>query len=438
MRFVSTRGQADPVSFRVATLAGLAPDGGLYLPEELPQLGAEQLDPQLSFTDRAMLLARPLVEDDFNDAELADLCHSTFDFPVKLVDLDNGLHVLELFWGPTFAFKDFGARFLARVMNRFTADEGQRLTILVATSGDTGSAVAHGFAGMDAIDVVLLYPSGRVSPLQEKQLTTVGGNVSALEVAGTFDDCQAMVKQAFADAELQALRPLSSANSINIGRLLPQIFYYVHAIAVLAASPTQPAVICVPSGNYGNVTGALMAWLMGLPVKRLVVGSNENDVVPRFLETGIYKTRETVTTPANAMDVGNPSNMARIQSFLAYDLELITQRFRGFKVTTPEIFETIREVKEETGYLLDPHSAVGYRALQRYRDESGPTYGPHLFAATAHPAKFSEAIKAAIGEDVEIPDGLQLALQRPKNATQIDADAARLKEYLVDTAKYRE
>lgn len=432
MRYVSTGGAAPPVSFRDAVLAGLAPDGGLYLPARLPSLPPDILataeTAELAVT--ANRVAALFVGDELTAVELEGICTGSFDFPLPVRQVDLTTHVLELFWGPTFAFKDFGARFLARVMDRFAAAGDRRLTILVATSGDTGSAVAHGFAGMAAIDVVLLYPSGRVSRLQEQQLTTVGGNVVALEVAGTFDDCQAMVKAAFADRELRRLRPLSSANSINIGRLLPQLCYAVHAVGRVPGV----AVVAVPSGNFGNLTGALLGRLMGLPLDRLVVGTNANDVVPRYLASGAFEPRPAIQTPASAMDVGLPSNFARIEALLNGDLARIRALLWGTAVATSEILATIAEVRREHGYLLDPHSAVGWRALQRYLTAVGDPGRPSLLAATAHPGKFGEAILAAVGEEVVIPPALAAALAKPKQATTIEATPAALREFLLDTA----
>lgn len=431
MRFVSTRGGSPPVSFRQAVMAGLAPDGGLYLPAELPRLPDEVLDAarDCQLAETAARVAAPFVGDELPPGVLEAVCADAFDLPLPVVPVAGGVHVLELFWGPTFAFKDFGARFLARVVDRFAAAGDRRLTILVATSGDTGSAVAHGFAGMAAVDVVLLYPSGRVSRLQEQQLTTVGGNVAALEVAGTFDDCQAMVKAAFADAGLRRRRRLSSANSINIGRLLPQLCYAVHAVGQLPGVQ----VLAVPSGNFGNLTGALMGRLMGLPLERLVAGTNANDVVPRFLAGGELAPRPVIRTPASAMDVGDPSNLDRIRALLGDDLERIRQLLWGTSVATPEILATIAGVRRRHGYLLDPHSAVGWLALERYLAGPGDAGRPSLLAATAHPGKFSEAIRAATGEEVEIPRALAAALERPKQATAIVARPAALREYLLDT-----
>ncbi len=435
MPYYSTGGKAPVVSFKEAVLAGLAPDGGLYLPTELPRIPDDCLEPtrNLEFAELAFRLLEPFTDGQIAENALHEICEDAFDFPVEMAKITEELHALELFRGPTFAFKDFGARFLARVMNHFLAGSGRRLTILVATSGDTGSAVAHGFTGMEAIDVVLLYPSGRVSRLQEQQLTTLGGNVSALEVMGSFDDCQNMVKAAFADDEIQRRRPLSSANSINIGRLLPQMTYYVHALRLLSSAFGDTA-LCVPSGNFGNVTGALMARLMGLKTPRIVVGTNANDVVPRYLNTGFYEPRPSVRTPASAMDVGQPSNFDRLMALLGESHEKMREVFRGYVVTTPEMLETIGRVRREHGYLLDPHSAVGYSALERYMAEAGTFESRGFFAATAHPGKFAEAIEEATGEAVEIPDALAEALRREKRAVPIGSRPEELKAFLLDSS----
>jgi len=436
MQYRSTGNAAPQVSFREAVFAGLAPDGGLYLPVEIPRLPPEltQSATATSFVETATALARPFVGDEMTAQELGDICADAFSFDLPLVRIVDDVFSLELFWGPTFAFKDFGARFLARVMRHFATQGSRKLTILVATSGDTGSAVANGFYGMEAIEVVLLYPSGRVSPLQEKQLTTLGGNVTAVEVQGTFDDCQAMVKAMFADPSVSQSYRLSSANSINIGRLLPQIFYWVHAWQLLGLSYQTPAYICVPSGNFGNVTGALIAHLMGLPVPRIVVGTNDNDVVPRYLSSGEYVPAEAVQTPASAMDVGNPSNFRRILDLLGGSHQRVAEVFCGFRVSTPEMLATIKAVLEQRQYLLDPHSAVGVRALQRFFDEQPHCQAPGVAGATAHPAKFAEAIREATGTEVEIPPALAAALAKEKKAELIRNRPQDLRELLLDTA----
>jgi threonine synthase len=430
MFYTSTGCRAPAVSFRDAVMTGLAPDGGLYLPVRMPPLPGADSGCDLAGT--AFSMARLFVGDDIGDSTLHSICRDAFSFPMPLIELTPGIHVLELFHGPTLAFKDLGARFLARVMSHFAQESRQRLTILVATSGDTGSAVASGFAGIEAIDVVLLYPAGRVSRLQEQQLTTLGGNVTAVAVQGTFDDCQAMVKTMFADREVQSRRPLSSANSINIGRLLPQVFYWVHAWRELGAGRRRPQHLCVPSGNFGNLTAALIARLMGLPVMRIIAGTNANDVVPRYLASGIYAPQAVVQTPANAMDVGNPSNFARILHLLDHSHRRISELVSGIAVTTPEILATVHRVWQEHGYLLDPHSAVGFAALQRFVIGNGDPDALSLLAATAHPAKFSEAIEEATGTFVEIPAALAAALSRSQRVVKLGNRPAELKELLLD------
>jgi threonine synthase len=435
MRYLSTRRCAPAVSFSEAVLTGLAPDGGLYLPEQLPPLAPSCLEPDEAsdFGQLAAAIARPFIDGEIDDHTLEQICCDAFSFPVPLVAVGDH-YLLELFWGPTFAFKDFGARFLARVMDHLAGRDGRRLTILVATSGDTGSAVAHGFTGMRAVDVVLLYPSGRVSRLQEQQLTTAGGNVVAVEVDGTFDDCQAMVKAMFADPVVCRHRPLSSANSINIGRLLPQVFYYVDAWRRLAGDRRRTISIVVPSGNFGNVTGALIARLCGLPVAEIVVGTNANDVVPRYLASGVFSPAEAIRTPASAMDVGNPSNFDRILALLGHDHRLVASMLRGYAIATPLILETINQVYREHRYLLDPHSAVGHAALARCEAEQPRSDRVAVCAATAHPAKFSDAITAATGIEVEIPSALAAALTREKLAVAIANRSQELRQILLDTA----
>jgi threonine synthase len=436
MRYVSSIRRAPVVSFGEAVRNGLAPDGGLYLPVEIPPLPDEVLQPGTrSLAETAFVLARLFVGDEIAAPDLEAICRDAFSFPIPVVQVNDAIHVLELFHGPTFAFKDLGARFLARVMAHFLCQDAQRLTILVATSGDTGSAVAHGFAGMEGIDVVLLYPSGRVSRLQEQQLTTIGGNVSAVEVAGTFDDCQAMVKAALADAEIQAVRPLSSANSINIARLLPQVFYYVDAWRQLVAGPGRPRLICVPSGNLGNLTGALIARLMGLPVDQIVAGTNANDLLPRYLATRNLDPRPVVRTPASAMDVGNPSNFDRIHNLLGGSHRRISELLRAYSVTSKEILSTINRVHKEHGYLLDPHTAVGYAAIEQFLGESQRTSTPTLLAATAHPGKFAEAIREATGAEVEIPAGLAAAMTMEKQSIAISNAFEDLRELLLEARR---
>lgn len=430
--YESTSRRAPVVSFRQAVLDGLAPDGGLYMPVEIPPLplGWCQLH---GLPEVASEVARPLLDGDIADDALATICADAFSFPVPLVPITGGIDALELFWGPTFSFKDLGARFLARLLDHFATRGAGKLTVLVATSGDTGSAVAHGFAGMLAIDVVLLYPSGRVSPLQEKQLTTAGGSVAALEVAGTFDDCQAMVKAAFADRRVREKRPLTSANSINIGRLLAQVFYYVHACALLAAEGREPAFVCVPSGNFGNLTAALLARAMGCPIDRVVAATNANDTVPRYLATGVYAPRPVIETPANAMDVSDPSNFARIRWLFGNQRSLMAEAIHAIAVSTPEMMATIERVRREHGYLLDPHAAAGFAGLERVLAEARRPAETCVLAATAHPGKFGEAIRAATGGEPNLPPALAAVLTKEKHSTVIGNRAEYLVDYLLDT-----
>jgi len=402
MRLTSTAGSVAPVTFRQALLDGLAPDGGLYLPGDLPGFDARE---------RAALRGRPLGEvavavlgrlvgDEFDRPRFDALVRDAFDFPAPTVPLGGGLSVLELFHGPTLAFKDFGARFLARVFGYLLEARGDHATILVATSGDTGSAVAQGFFGVPRVRVVVLYPNGKVSPFQEAQMATLGGNVLALRVPGTFDDCQRLVKAAFVDEGLRPLN-LSSANSINIGRLLPQAVYYFDSY--LRAVPDEGEVVfAVPSGNLGNLTAGVLAQHAGLPVKRFVSACNTNDVLPEYLLTGLYRARPAVATMSNAMDVGDPSNFARLAALHGRSWERLRGNVAGYRITEEETRATIREVYHEAGYVLDPHSAVGVAAARRYRDERAEPV-PIVSLSTAHPAKFGGVIRQELGFEPELP-----------------------------------
>lgn len=435
MKYVSTGGRSPAVDLETALFRSLAPDGGLYLPQALPRFPwplpepAAAADP-LSATARQLApallpdLPREVVEAVVDDA---------LDFPVPLVPVPPqavhpGVWVLELFHGPTLAFKDVGARFMARLFARLRGHDSRPLTVLVATSGDTGSAVAQAFLGLEGTRVVILYPKGKVSPVQECQFTTLGDNVHALAVAGTFDDCQRLVKGAFADAELSAALRLTSANSINLGRLLPQSFYYFHAAAQLPAG-APPPVISVPSGNFGNLTAGLLAKRMGLPCSLFVAATNVNDVVPDYLESGRFRPRPSLSTISNAMDVGNPSNFARILALYDGNLEEIRQDVIGVRCTDEETAETIRRVYRETDYLLDPHTAVAWGGLNRSLTRDHMDL-PSIVLATAHPAKFREAVEPAIGTSVALPERLAVCLDRPSRAQDLDPDAKELEAYL--------
>ncbi|MGD1889915.1 MAG: threonine synthase [Cyclobacteriaceae bacterium] len=433
------------VSFQEAVFQSLPADNGLYMPTYLPLLDEEFLDEieKFTFPEIAFQVAVTLLADEIPALKLRDLVEDAINFPAPVATLDEEVHVLELFHGPTLAFKDFGARFMARTMSWFLqqSPSEQERTILVATSGDTGSAVAQGFLNVPGINVVLLYPSGKVSEIQEKQLTTVGNNVSALEVSGTFDDCQRMVKEAFLDQELRKEVTLSSANSINISRLIPQSFYYFNAYAQrkrdLAFNPDWPLVFSVPSGNFGNLCGGLIAKQMGLPIDHIIASTNVNDVVPEYLETGKFTPRPSVQTISNAMDVGNPSNFARLQAFYGYAgsdeelLDSIQEDISGNRYSDEATQQAIREVYEKYyGYTMCPHTAVGYLGLKDYL-EGQPGRVNGIVLATAHPAKFKDTVEEAISESIPLPEALQTAINQPKQAKSISPDYESLKSYLL-------
>ncbi len=431
MLLYSTNGRSAPVSFRDAALRGLADDGGLFMPTEIPTLSREfwQNCGSLGFAEIAEEIAATLLSDEIPRAECDRIVRDAFTFAVPLVELAADLYVLELFHGPTLAFKDFGARFMARTLAYLRRDAARELTVLVATSGDTGSAVAHGFHNVPATRVVVLYPSGQVSHVQEQQLTTLGGNVAALEVQGSFDDCQRMVKAAFQDAELRARLDLTSANSINIARLLPQTFYYAAAFAQLGAGRAEP-LFAVPSGNFGNLTAGLLARRMGMPARGFLATTNVNDIVPSYLVSGIFAPRASRRTLSSAMDVGDPSNFARMLALFANDRARMAAEIRGYRATDAETLVGMRELYDAYGYVADPHTAVGYLGSQSDRAEYGVA-GPRIVLATAHPAKFAEVCRAALGIEVELPEALREALTLPKQATPLAPTDAALRDFLL-------
>jgi threonine synthase len=408
---ISTRGHAPAVSLKAAVLAGLAPDGGLYVPSHLPRLSELWWQDQRgrSFQDVAVALAAELGRDEFEPAELEAIVRDALNFPVPIVGLGDGLHVLELFHGPTFAFKDFGARTLARLMSYFNRDAAP-LTILVATSGDTGGAVAHAFHGVSNTRVVVLYPEGQVSDVQEAQFTTLGGNVTAVAVHGSFDDCQRLAKQAFADPGIASRVRLTSANSISLGRLLPQMFYYAWAALQFDAKP----VISVPSGNFGNLAAGVMAWKMGAPIASFSAPTTINDTVPRFLASGRVEPRASVPTLANAMDVGNPSNLERLQWLFGGDLTAMRQMVVSAAHSDNDVRRAIAELHHRYGYVADPHTAIAYLG------------GGAVFLATAHPAKFREVVEPVIKEAVQLPRPLAAMLEKKKVALRITPDIGEL------------
>jgi threonine synthase len=428
MRLVSTGGHAPVTDFRTALFEGLAPDGGLYLPERFDPLDLSTIHDLrgAQLQETALTVARRLWGDDTEGAHLAEVIGEALNFPIPLVQLDERTYVLELFHGPTFAFKDVGARFMARLMAGYLGREARTLTVLVATSGDTGGAVADAFLGLPNTRTVVLYPQGQVSPLQERQFTTLEGNVQALAVSGTFDDCQRLAKEAFADRELRRSLHITSANSVNIGRLLPQIFYYFHAWTQLSGE--GEVVVCTPSGNFGNLTAGLIAKRLGLPVAEFVAATNVNDVVPEYLATGTFRPRPSQRTISSAMDVGNPSNFTRMLALYDHDVDAVRRDLTGSAHTDDATRGAIAEVFEAHGRVLDPHSAVGYlasRAVQRERPDARV-----IFLATAHPAKFAEAVEPVIGRPVPMPSRLAALHDRRRRMTRVRPTLGELEQVL--------
>ena len=431
MLYYSTNQQAAPASLEEAVVKGLASDKGLFMPQfirPLPRAFFDEID-TLSFPEIAYRVADAFFGDDIPADTLRDLVFDTLQFDVPLVRVDENIYSLELFHGPTLAFKDVGARFMARLLGYFIRKEGKReVNVLVATSGDTGGAVANGFLGVEGVHVYVLYPKGKVSEMQEKQFTTLGRNITALEVDGTFDDCQALVKAAFMDDELNAHMQLTSANSINVARFLPQAFYYFYAYAQLKRmGKADRMVTCVPSGNFGNITAGLFGKRMGLPVTRFIAANNRNDIFFQYLQTGEYCPRPSVATVANAMDVGDPSNFARVLDLFGHSHEAICADISGATYTDEQICDTIRQTFARTGYLLDPHGACGYRALAEglRPGETG------VFLETAHPAKFIDTVQAVVGQPVEVPAKLQAFMQGVKQNVPMTKDFASFKAYLM-------
>lgn len=423
---VSTRGQAPAVSFKEAVLAGLAPDGGLYVPQSIPRKPDSWWSSLRgkSFHDVAIAVALELAGDELDHATLTNLIRDALNFPVRIVELEKGLGVLELFHGPTFAFKDFGARTLARLLALSEAGrvEGMPLTVLVATSGDTGSAVANAFFGVAGTRVVVLYPEGKVSEVQEAQFSTLGGNVTAIAVAGTFDDCQRLAKEAFAVPSLQSRVRLTSANSISLGRLIPQTFYYAYAASQSPAD--KQLTISVPSGNFGNLVAGVMAWKMGAPIHCFRAPTTINDTVPRYFASGRVDPKPSVQTLANAMDVGAPSNLERLQWLFNGDLAAMKAVITTEPHTDDEVRKAIAMLFEKYGYVADPHTAIGYLGVPEKRT------GLSLFLATAHPAKFREVVQPVIAKEVPLPDALAATLARKKEVRRIRPELAELSKLL--------
>lgn len=432
MQYYSTNGTAPKASLQDAVVRGLAPDKGLYMPERIPTIPQAFFNNigEMSFHDIAYVVANTLFGEDIDSATLKEIVNDTLNFDIPLVHVDENRYSLELFHGPTLAFKDVGARFMARLLSYFNKQKGSKeVNVLVATSGDTGSAVANGFLGVQGVRVFVLYPKGKVSKIQEAQFTTLGKNITALEISGTFDDCQALVKSAFMDEELNEKLQLTSANSINVARFLPQMFYYFYAYAQLAkmGKPLDNVVISVPSGNFGNITAGLIGKRMGLPIKRFIAANNRNDIFYQYLLSGNYSPRPSISTIANAMDVGAPSNFARILDLYGNSHSAIKEEISGCTYTDEQIAETLKDTYNKTNYLLDPHGAVGYRSLLDGLNEN--EIG--IFLETAHPAKFKDTVESIIDNNVSIPGKLAAFMKGNKSTIKLPASFSNFKKYLL-------
>lgn len=427
MRYFSTNRSSPDGTFREAVLNGQPDDRGLYFPAEIPTLRDGFVDrlADMGNDEIAFEIIRPFIGGEIDEDDLRQICRETVDFDFPLVPITERISALELFHGPTLAFKDVGARFMSRCLGYFSEKAVEKTVVIVATSGDTGGAVAAGFHGVGGVEVVIIYPSGKVSRVQELQLTTLGGNVTALELDGAFDDCQAIAKQALADSDLRSRARLTSANSINVARWLPQQFYYFFAIKQWdGPSP----VISVPSGNYGNLASGLIAHAAGLPIKHFIAACNANDVVPRFLETREYEPLPSIATLSNAMDVGSPSNFVRILELFDNDIDRLSDLLSSASIGDAVTADTMREVYQETGYVLDPHGAVGYRCLADYLTEHPGERG--LFLETAHPVKF-DSVSEIIGHSANAPSAVEQLLSKEKQRIEVRNDYAEVKEILL-------
>lgn len=430
MHYYSLNKQAPNVSFREATIKGQAPDKGLYFPATIPTIDPLVIRNSNDYTkeELAMLVMQPYVGDTIDEKSLFRIVSETIGFDFPLVTINEQISSLELFHGPTLAFKDVGARFMSRCLGYFSQQQKGKVTVLVATSGDTGGAVANGFLGVEGVEVVILYPSGKVSPVQELQLTTCGQNIKALEVSGSFDDCQAMVKDAFMDADLNKALQLTSANSINVARWLPQQLYYFFAWQQWP-DKAHPPVIAVPSGNFGNICAGLLAHVSGLPVQHFIAACNVNDAVPEYLRTGNYAAKTAVPTISNAMDVGSPSNFIRVMELFGSQYETIKEKISGYTVADELTRQTIADVYQQEGYILDPHGAVAYYALADYLSQHPEQQG--FILETAHPVKFPDTVEAMIGKQLEVPAAAQHLFALEKKSVPMKASFAALKEWLL-------
>ncbi len=428
--YYSLNHNAPDVSFAEATVKGQAPDKGLYFPHAIPKLPKGFVENIKSYSKEeiGVTVMKPYVGDSIPDDVLQSIVSETINFDFPLVKVTEDKFALELFHGPTLAFKDVGARFMSRCLGYFNRNSKRHTTVLVATSGDTGGAVANGFLGVGGVDVIILYPSGKVSPIQELQLTTLGQNITALEVKGTFDDCQAMVKQAFMDAELNGKFSLTSANSINVARWLPQQLYYFFAYQQW--QQTEPPVVCVPSGNFGNICAGMLAHLSGLPVKHFIAACNANDVVPQFLQSGEYHAKPAVATISNAMDVGNPSNFVRILEMFNQQAAGLKKVLTSYSIDDATTAQTIKNVYRQYQYLLDPHGAVAYYALEQYLKDNASDKG--IFLETAHPVKFPEVVEQSTNTKIPFPESVQYLVNRQKLSVLMDAGFDGFKDWMME------
>lgn len=438
MKYYSTADHSNRVVLKTAVLEGMPADGGLYIPEKLPKLPDNFFDAlsDMDFQTLSFEVANLLIGEDVPESILRNIITEALNFETPLADIEDNIKTLELFHGPTLAFKDVGARFMSRLMAYFIQNDDRKLNILVATSGDTGSAVANGFYKIPGINVIVLYPAGKISLIQEKQIATLGENVTALKVNGTFDDCQRLVKTALVDPDVQEKLMLSSANSINISRLIPQAFYYFNAFRQLPDFQSKKIAVCVPSGNFGNLTAGLMAKKMGLPVHRFIAATNINHIVPDYLESGIFSPKVSIQTISNAMDVGNPSNFARILDLYGASWTDIRLDIWGTYFSDDQTRTAIADVYENSGYILDPHGAVGYLGIKKYLDQN-PATNIGIFMETAHPAKFRDVVEPVISTSVDIPERLAKFLQRETLSQTISAQYGEFKAFLLTNPNFR-
>ncbi|KPH12564.1 threonine synthase [Chryseobacterium sp. ERMR1:04] len=432
MIYYNLKDKKEQVDFKTATIKGQGNEKGLFFPTKIPQFEKDFIEnlPQFSDEEIAFRCMKDFVGDEIPESIIKEIVSQTINFEIPLKKINDKISVLELFHGPTLAFKDIGARFMSQCLSYFLKDEDKKVTVLVATSGDTGGAVAHGFYKTPGVNVVILYPKNRVSPVQEKQLTALGENISAIEVNGTFDDCQTMVKQAFSDQEINANLFLTSANSINVARWLPQQIYYLLALKQWQKTNNENPVICVPSGNFGNICAGILAHFRGLPVEHFIAACNENDSIPSYLKTQKLEYKNTVATLSNAMDVGHPSNFVRILEIFENQFENLKNTVSGYSINDEQTLKTITDVYTKYGYTLEPHSAVAFTALEKFTEENPDKKG--FILGTAHPVKFPDAVEKATNIKIELPESLVDLMNKEKKTVEINADFEELKRILLD------